>query len=180
MARIGYLRIRPDDPDGDQRADALAAAGCTRVYTDRASGAVADRPQLTEALAHLGPGDELVVAQLADPARSLAHLVGLVADVTASGASVVALAEDINTATTAHRHVLAGLAALDRALGTERAQRGARSPREHKGGRPRTATHDKIATAKAMLATGEHTMDEVAQTVGVSRSTLYRHLGHEN
>lgn len=37
-------------------------------------------------------------------------------------------------------------------------------------------THQKLDVARQMLATGEHTMQQIATTVGVGRATLYRHL----
>lgn len=41
--------------------DALAAAGCEKLFTDTMSGIKADRPELAEAPAFLRPGDALVV-----------------------------------------------------------------------------------------------------------------------
>jgi DNA invertase Pin-like site-specific DNA recombinase len=180
MARIGYARLTPpglnDEPTA---ADALAAAGCETVYVDAVTGKLADRSQLAAALAHLQQGDQLVTPRLADPARSLADLVGLVADLDARGVALVSLADNINTTSPQARKVFAALANADRALRAESTTRARRAPRPKgadKGGRPPTVTADKIATAKAMITLGEHTMDEIARAVGVSRSTLYRHL----
>jgi DNA invertase Pin-like site-specific DNA recombinase len=35
----------------------------------------------------------------------------------------------------------------------------------------------KLATARQLLDSGEHTLAEIARTIGVGRATLYRHLG---
>ena len=53
--------------------DALTAAGCWRVFTDRVSGVTEDRPELTRALEQLRDGDTLVVWRLDRLGRSLRH-----------------------------------------------------------------------------------------------------------
>jgi len=57
--------------------DALSAAGCWRTWTDTASGAKTDRPQLAEVMASLRPRDTLVVWRLDRLGRSLPHLFGV-------------------------------------------------------------------------------------------------------
>jgi hypothetical protein len=37
-------------------------------------------------------------------------------------------------------------------------------------------TPGKLRVARQMFDTGEHTMTEIAQTIGVGRATLFRHL----
>ena len=55
--KIGYARVSTDDQKMDLQRDALTAAGCEKVFTDTASGAKAERPGLTEALAFARKGD---------------------------------------------------------------------------------------------------------------------------
>jgi AcrR family transcriptional regulator len=40
-------------------------------------------------------------------------------------------------------------------------------------------TEHKLRVAREMLATGEHTMAQIAAAVGVGRATLYRHVAGE-
>ena len=47
---VGYARVSTGDQNLDLQKDALKAAGCDRVFTDRLSGAKDDRPGLGEAL----------------------------------------------------------------------------------------------------------------------------------
>ena len=76
---FGYARISTTQQDEALQLDALNQAGCTRIYTDTASGATQSRPALDELLEHLRPGDTIVVWRLDRLGRSLRHLVELVA-----------------------------------------------------------------------------------------------------
>ena len=55
----GYARVSTVEQRSDVQTDALQAAGCVRVFADTASGAVAERPQLSAALDHLRDGTPL-------------------------------------------------------------------------------------------------------------------------
>jgi DNA invertase Pin-like site-specific DNA recombinase len=59
---VGYARVSTTDQTLDLQHDALTKAGCTKIYTDTASGALTERKGLTEALEYVRPGDTLVVA----------------------------------------------------------------------------------------------------------------------
>jgi DNA invertase Pin-like site-specific DNA recombinase len=61
MAKVGYAWISTDGQDVALQFDALKAAGCERTFTETASGAQRDRPELARALAHIRKGDVLVV-----------------------------------------------------------------------------------------------------------------------
>jgi DNA invertase Pin-like site-specific DNA recombinase len=47
---IGYARVSTHDQTLNLQQDALAKAGCTKTFTDTASGAKAERQGLDEAL----------------------------------------------------------------------------------------------------------------------------------
>ncbi len=64
MMLVGYARVSTADQNLDLQQDALVQAGCGKVFTDVISGAQAERPGLTEALAFLRDGDTLVVWKL--------------------------------------------------------------------------------------------------------------------
>src|SRR5947209_698149 len=68
---IGYARVSTADQNLDLQVDALRQHGCERIFSDRTSGARADRPAMREALEFARPGDALVVWKLDRLSRSL-------------------------------------------------------------------------------------------------------------
>ena len=70
---IGYARVSTQEQDPALQHDALEQAGCDKVFTEKASGAQRDRPQLMAALEYIGEGDTLVVWKL-DRLRRGEHL----------------------------------------------------------------------------------------------------------
>ena len=74
---IGYARVSTADQDLALQMDALTKAGCEKVFTDKASGAKADRPGLAEALQFARAGDCLVIWKLDRLGRSIQGLIAL-------------------------------------------------------------------------------------------------------
>ena len=179
--RIGYARVSTQDQRLDLQRDALKASGCALLYEDHASGSRAKRPGLDQALAKLGPGVVLVVWRLDRLGRSLSHLVEVLRLIESKGAGFVSLTEAIDTTSAGGRlvfHMMAALAEFERTLIVERTQAGlaAAKARGQKLGRRRKLTPRQVEHGRALLDGGE-TGHAVAQTLGVSRATLYRALG---
>ena len=86
MSLIGYARVSTEDQATDAQVDALTAAGCAVIFREHMSGAKATRPELLKALAKVQRGDVLVVARLDRLARSLSHLLSVIAELDAKGA----------------------------------------------------------------------------------------------
>jgi DNA invertase Pin-like site-specific DNA recombinase len=53
--KIGYARVSTEDQKTALQLDALTAAGCDRVFSDRITGAVFKRKGLSQALRALKP-----------------------------------------------------------------------------------------------------------------------------
>jgi len=177
---IGYARVSTTDQNADLQTDALERAGCKRIFTERLSGARADRPALREALATIRRGDTLVVWRLDRLARSVAHLIEIVQDLESGGAGFSSLTENIDTKSSGGKlvfHVFAALAEFERQLIRERTAAGLKAARDRGrvGGRPRVLTGEKLAAAKKLLKSGMSPRD-VAAAVGVSPATLYRRV----
>jgi DNA invertase Pin-like site-specific DNA recombinase len=68
---IGYARVSTNDQETTAQVAALTAAGCERVFREKASGGRWDRPELHKILDQLRKGDVLVVWKLDRLSRSL-------------------------------------------------------------------------------------------------------------
>jgi DNA invertase Pin-like site-specific DNA recombinase len=181
---IGYARVSTGDQDLALQLDALKAAGCARSFSDTASGSLTERPQLKRALEELRDGeDTLVVWRLDRLGRSLRHLIELIGELEGRQLGFRSLTEGIDTTTSSGRlvfHIFGAIAEFERQLIRERTQAGlnAARARGRLGGRPTTITEHKLRVAREMLDGGQHTMQQIADTIGVGRATLYRHLDH--
>ena len=64
MVSVGYARVSTRDQNPDAQTDALRAGGCEKIFVEHASGVLAKRPALDDALDYLRDGDTLVVTKL--------------------------------------------------------------------------------------------------------------------
>lgn len=178
---IGYARVSTADQDPALQLDALNQAGCARVFSDKASGAKEDRPDLAACLDYLRPGDTLVVWRLDRLGRSLSHLIAVVTKLHDRGVEFRSLTEGFDTSTPGGElifHVFGAVAQFERRLIQERTRAGlaAARARGRLGGRKLIMTRQKLAAALALRKAGDLTMQQIAAAIGVSRPTLYRHL----
>lgn len=178
---IGYCRVSTDNQNTDLQLDALNKHGCQKVFTETASGALRERPQLKAAIEFARSGDVLVVWSLSRLGRSLRQLIETIEQLECRDIGFASLKEKIDTTTPSGRlifHVFGGLAEFEKAHLRERTIEGlaaARARGRVGGRRPSLSTSDKKA-ALAMLRDPSISVGEVAYTLGVSRSTLYRSL----
>jgi DNA invertase Pin-like site-specific DNA recombinase len=185
---IGYMRVSKAHGSQvlDLQRDALLAAGVTErhLYSDTASGKKDDRPGLAACLQALRRGDILVVWKLDRLGRSLRHLVNIVHDLTSRSIGLRVLTGQgaaIDTTTPAGKLVFgifASLAEFERDLISERTRAGLASARARgrKGGRRPKMTPAKLRLAMAAMGRPETNVGALCRELGVTRSTLYRHV----
>ena len=178
---IGYARVSTDDQTLDRQREALKAAGCKRVYEEKASGAKRDRPELTRMLEHLRAGDVLMITRLDRLARSTRDLLDIAERLDAAEAGLRSLAEPwADTTSPAGRMVLtifAGIAEFERSLIHERTSSG-RAAAKAKGvrfGRPPALSAEQIALARKLTDEGQSARS-IAAMLKVHPATLYRSI----
>jgi DNA invertase Pin-like site-specific DNA recombinase len=178
---VGYARVSTTDQNLALQRDALKAAGCRKVFSDRGvSGSIFKRPGLDTALASLKPGDTLLVWKLDRLGRSLAHLVQTISDLGERGINFRSLSDPISTESAGGRlvlHIMAALSEFERSLNSERTRAGlaAAKRRGRKLGRKRSLTHAQLARASELIEKG-HARSLIAEKLRVARSTLFLSL----
>ncbi len=180
--RIGYARISTDDQHLDLQRDALTQAECGVIYEEAASGKNTARPELEQCRKALRAGDTLVVWRLDRLGRSLPDLVQIVSELEQRGVGFESLTEKIETGSASGKlvfHVFAALAEFERGLIRERTQAGlaAARARGRAGGRKPKLDDQQVREIRALLRDPGMQVADVARRYGVSRTTLYKHVG---
>jgi DNA invertase Pin-like site-specific DNA recombinase len=153
---IGYARVSTVDQNLDLQVDALRSAGCGRIFSDRTSGARADRLGMREALDFAREGDVLIVWKLDRLSRSLGHLVETVQALERRSIGFRSLTELLDTnrpEASAIFPIFAALCSVERSLVRERTMAGLQAARQRGrvGGRPRLFTAEKKRAAARRL-----------------------------
>jgi DNA invertase Pin-like site-specific DNA recombinase len=179
MTAYGYARVSTNGQDLSAQDAELRAAGCAKVFKEKASGAKSDRPELAKAIGRLEEGDVLVVTRLDRLARSTRDLLNVIAAIADRGAGFKSLKDTWADTTTPHGRlmltVLGGLAEFERELIRARTGEGRKRAKDRgvKFGRPRKMTPHQRQEAIQRLIAGE-TQADVARTYNVDAATICR------
>jgi DNA invertase Pin-like site-specific DNA recombinase len=181
MALVGYARVSTRDQHSEVQVEMLERAGCERIFAESASGVLARRPEFDAALAYLREGDVLVVTKLDRLGRSVTNLSDIAKLLDSKGIGLKALTQEIDTTTPGGRlffHLLAAFAEFEHDLIVERTLEGLASARARgrTGGRRPKMTPAKMKQARLMYDSQDYTLQEIADTFGVGKTTIYRYL----
>jgi DNA invertase Pin-like site-specific DNA recombinase len=182
MAKIGYTRVSSKAQDHAAQVEALNAAGCKRIYSEKMSAKSADdRRQFKRLMKELLPGDTVVVTRLDRLARSSRDLHNIIHELDGLACGFVSLREGwCDTTTSAGRlmmTIMGGIAQFERELIRGRCEEGIERAKA-KGvtfGRKRKLDREMVRVAAERYAKGE-TMAELAEVYGVSEPTIWRAL----
>ena len=179
--KVGYARVSTNDQTLDLQLDALKVAGCEKLFHDVASGAKTARPGLAEAMDYMRHGDTLVVWRFDRLGRSLPHLIETVTILERRGVGFHSLQESIDTSTSGGKlifHMFGALAEFERNLIRERTQAGLKAARARgrTGGRPKALNETKSQLLFKLYDEKQHSIAEICELVGVSKTTLYEYL----
>ena len=182
---VGYERVSTRGQCEDSQTDALKAAGCGKIFTDKVTGKLASRPQWDACLGYLRPGDTLVITRMSRAMRSLKDMLNVHADLKERGIGLRVLKQDIDTTTSAGRlvfHIMAAIDEFQRELIVEGTYEGleAARARGRTGGRKRKLSDDQIAVARSLYDAKSHTVQQICDMFSITAPTLYRALGRKD
>ena len=178
-AVLGYGRVSRESQDLAQQRAALRAAGCTRLFEEKASGGRWDRPELQRLLDHLRPGDVVVVWKLDRLSRSLKDLLHIMERIGEAGAGFRSVTEHIDTTTPAGRmmmQMVGAFAEFERAMIRERTSAGLAAARAEGriGGRRKKLDDTKRREIAEAVISGRKTAAQMARMFAVSPPTVSR------
>lgn len=176
---IGYARCSTIQQNLDRQIDALKAAGCDRIFQEKASGKdTHGRPELAKALGYLNKDDIFIVAEWDRATRSMWDGLKIIQQIADRGALIKVLdKKDFDLTTPVGRGILSLLSALaedDRLRINSRAAAG-RKIAKAKGVKfgPKFKL-DAVRREEARNLLAHRTMTDVAKMFGVSVSTISR------
>jgi DNA invertase Pin-like site-specific DNA recombinase len=181
MTKLGYARVSSKTQDYTAQVEALKAAGCHRIYSEKASGKSRDRREFERLLGALTPGDTVVVSKLDRLARSTRDLLNVLHELRQRECSFIALDEPwCDTSSDFGQLVMtimAGLAEWERKLIRKRCDDGIAKAKARgtKWGRKPSLDPSQRRTIAARYSAGE-TMAELARDYSCGEATIWRAL----
>jgi len=179
---VGYARVSTHEQNLKLQLRALEASGCAAIFSDQgASGKLATRPGLSQALEGLEPGGKLVVWRLDRLGRSLVNLVRLLDDLGKRGIGFQSITEHIDTSSSGGRlvfHMMAALAEFEHNLISERTRAGVAAARAEgkRLGRLPSLSLTQCQQACHLRDLHAWSTRQVAGRLGIHRRTLLRNI----
>ncbi len=180
--RYGYARVSSKAQDYLAQVEALKAAGCGKIYSEKQSGkSLKARREFDKLMKALLPGDTVVVTKLDRLARSSRDLANLLPDIQDKGCGFVSLGEAwCDTTTPTGRlitTIMGGMAEFERELIQSRCEEGIARARAKgtKFGRKAVLDVGHRRTIAERHAKGE-SMAALAQEYEVGVATIWRVL----
>ena len=183
----GYARVstKGQAKDGnslENQIELLKSNGAEKIYSDSFTGTKTDRPNFNKLINKLKTGDTLIVTKLDRFARSMTQGSELVNELIKRGIKVNILNIGIMDNTPSSkliRNIFFSFAEFERDMIIERTQEGkaiAKTKEGFKEGRPKKYTSNQLDNALSMLNIngGNKSYNEVAELLGISKSTLIR------
>jgi len=181
--KIGYARVSTKDQNLDLQIEALQKAGCEKIFEEKISGSIKNRPELDKMIEQFRSGDELYVWRLDRLGRSLKHIIDLVLALSEKGIIIKGLIDGVDTSTINGRlflNIMASLAEYERELIRERTKAGLQSARARGrlGGRPKGFSKEaisKLLLMRSVYQDVKKSPEEIYTALGLTRATFYRY-----
>jgi DNA invertase Pin-like site-specific DNA recombinase len=174
---IGYARVSSTGQSLTLQVEALTAAGCKKIYSEKRSGRTAkDRPEFARALEQLRAGDQIMVTRLDRLARSVGDLHRIVEQMNDAGAAFRCLQQG-GVATTSSTGklmlaILGAVAEFENDIRREWQRDGIERAKERGVYRGRPASIDRRQVVT--LAEMGLKPSPIARSLNISRASVYQ------
>lgn len=189
---FGYARVSTNEQNLDLQIDAFLKEGIDvkHIYTDKVSSAKEDRKSLSKLLDYVREGDTIVVWKLDRLARSLIHFTSFINELNKKEVKFRSITEPFLDTTDKSSHsqfivnIFAALAQLERDIIIERTKAGMASARARGKvfGAPKGISkknQQKSILCAQYFKEGKLTVNEICESIGVSRATYYKYLRYQ-
>ena len=112
MSKIGYIRVSTEHQETARQQEIMCDYQVDRIFSEKLSGANADRPQLRAMLDYVREGDTLYVESISRLGRSTKDLLNIIDALTEKGVTLISHKEKIDTDTPTGKFMLTVFAAL--------------------------------------------------------------------
>ena len=176
---VGYARCSSENQSLDIQLEALAVAGCEKVFSEKGSGtSTKGRDELADALDFVRDGDTLIVTRLDRLARSVGDLHRIIERLNEKKVAFRCLSQSgVDTDTSTGRLMLAVLGAVasfENDIRRERQMEGIKKAMAAGKYRGRPVSIDP-ARVKELRASGLGPA-AIARELGIGRASVYRSL----
>ena len=89
MSKIGYIRVSTERQETARQQEIMCGYQVDRIFSEKLSGANADRPQLRAMMDYVREGDTLYVESISRLGRSTKDLLNIIDTLTEKGVTLV-------------------------------------------------------------------------------------------
>jgi len=177
---IAYARVSTDQQYLDRQLEVLDKYGYEVIIKEKYTGTKRDREGLNDLMDRAQPGDTVVVESISRLGRKTLDILGIVEELNKKGVRFVSLKENMDTSTStgnAMFQMMCVIAELERNMIADRVKEGLQSAKKRgkKLGRPKM-DNDKVNVAMRMYDSGEYSIKEIVEQVGISQGKLYKEI----
>ena len=184
MSKIGYIRVSTEHQETARQQEIMDSYQVDRIFSEKLSGAITDRPQLKAMLDYVREGDTLYVESISRLGRSVKDLLNIIDTLTDKKVTLISHKEKIDTDTPTGKFMLtvfAALSQLEREQLKQRQREGieiAKAQGKYTGRKPIPIDWDKFSKLYGEWKSKSITGRDFMRRMGMSVNTFYRRV-HE-
>lgn len=182
MSKIGYIRVSTEHQETARQQEIMCDYQVDRIFSEKLSGANADRPQLKAMIDYVREGDTLYIESISRLGRSTKDLLNIIDTLTDKVVTLVSHKESIDTDTPSGKFMLtvfAALSQLEREQLKQRQREGieiAKTQGKYTGRKPIEIDWTKFGQLYGEWKSKNITGRDFMRKMGLSANTFYRRV----